>query len=272
MKKIIYTAGVTVLLIILVAATVLFSGRYNVGADEPHAGVTYSLLDVLKQRSVSAYSEGIDVPDLDDESLLAAGAEHYDAMCTGCHLAPGMGSTELRDGLYPTPPNLSEHGVEDPARAFWVIKHGLKYTGMPAWGKTHDDASIWGLVAFTSTLPTMSAAEYEAAIAASSGSHSHGGHDHGDGGHASDSTAGEDDDHSDGHSHGNEDAGHGDAGHHDGNQSASGGHSHAAPDSAAATLDAFHHALEEGRGDDALGYLADDVQILEGGHAQDKAQ
>ena len=96
-------------------------------------------------------------------------------MCTGCHLAPGMRDTEMRVGLYPKPPNLSEHGVHrKPAEAFWVIKHGLKMTGMPAWGATHDDQRIWSLVAFLQKLPELSASQYKEMVAEEGGSgHTH---------------------------------------------------------------------------------------------------
>ncbi len=83
-------------------------------------------------------------------------------MCTGCHLAPGVGDNEMRQGLYPQPPNLSQPRDRSPAQLFWIIKHGLKMTGMPAWGVTHDDEAIWGLVAFLQQLPTMDAAAYAA--------------------------------------------------------------------------------------------------------------
>jgi len=76
----------------------------------------------------------------------------------------------MREGLYPLPPNLAElshkeHEVNDSkreaARQFWIIKHGIKMTSMPAAGKTHDDETIWGLVAFVRKLPTMTAEEYQ---------------------------------------------------------------------------------------------------------------
>lgn len=70
-----------------------------------------------------------------------------------------MEDTELRAGLYPKPPDLSRPGAAPgggaaaAARQFWIVKHGLKLTGMPAWGTTHDDNSLWALVAFVRKLP-----------------------------------------------------------------------------------------------------------------------
>ena len=80
-------------------------------------------------------------------------------MCTGCHLAPGMQDSELRAGLYPQPPNLS-HDPVDPRAAFWIIKHGIKMSAMPAWGKTLDDAAIWDILSFIRKMPDMSADQY----------------------------------------------------------------------------------------------------------------
>jgi hypothetical protein len=81
-------------------------------------------------------------------------------MCEGCHLAPGVGDNELRQGLYPKPPDLTRPRERGPAATFWIIKHGLKMSAMPAWGVTHDDRSIWGLVAFLQQLPSMDPTEY----------------------------------------------------------------------------------------------------------------
>jgi len=105
------------------------------------------------------------VPNLDDPQLILKGAGQYAAMCTGCHLSPGVDDTELRAGMYPQPPNLSRVHV-DPKEAFWVIKHGIKMSAMPAWGMAgHDDPTIWSMVAFLEKLPGMTPAEYKAIVA-----------------------------------------------------------------------------------------------------------
>lgn len=145
----------------------------------------------MRERFIARKAKDIEVPQLDDPALLSAGAEHYAAMCTGCHLAPGMEDNELRAGMYPQPPNLAEHaeatshehGHSDAAarRQFWIIKHGVKASGMPAWGVTHDDNSIWALVAFVEKLPGMTPEEYAQLTAATpeAGNHEHAGHEHG---------------------------------------------------------------------------------------------
>lgn len=150
-----------VLLALLAAFTAVWTGMYDVAADVPHRESTRAVLEYARERSIARRAVELTVPRLDDPALIATGAEHYAAMCTGCHLAPGLPETELRQGLNPQPPDLTRAGVaRDPQRSFWIIKHGLKMTGMPAWGATHDDASIWGLVAFVQQLPELSPQAY----------------------------------------------------------------------------------------------------------------
>ena len=99
---------------------------------------------------------------------MVQGAGNYAAMCAGCHLVPGSKGTELSRGLYPEPPDLSANAVE-PAHAFWVIKHGVKASGMPAWGKSMDDDAIWSLAAFLQKMPNMDEAAYKEMAARSGG-------------------------------------------------------------------------------------------------------
>jgi mono/diheme cytochrome c family protein len=161
-KLIVVTATLASLALLLVLF--VFSGVYNVGADRPHLPVVQALLEAVRERSVARRVQTIAVPSLDGQQMLREGAQHYSAMCVDCHLAPGITVSEIRAGLLPPPPNLSQHEV-DPRVAFWTIKHGVKMTGMPAWGKTHDDQEIWNIVAFVERLPHMSASEYHAVVA-----------------------------------------------------------------------------------------------------------
>lgn len=169
-------------------AALLWSGVYDVGADAAHTRPVYALLEYARERSVAVRAGALTVPaGLDDAERVRRGAGNYAAMCAGCHLTPESGPSELSRGLYPAPPNLSQREV-DAASAFWTIKHGIKASGMPAWGGSMDDAHVWDLVAFLGRLPSLDAQGYRELVARSDG-HSHGGgesmpgHDH-EGGHA----------------------------------------------------------------------------------------
>lgn len=145
----------------VVAATVfVYSGMYDIGADVPHWSGTMRVIETLRDRSILRRSNDVKVPDLNNSQLILKGAGQYSAMCVNCHLAPGISSSEIRPGLYPQPPELSKTPI-DPKIAFWVTKHGIKMSGMPAWGLGHDDAALWSIVAFVSKLPTMTPEQYK---------------------------------------------------------------------------------------------------------------
>jgi len=181
----------------IASAGLVCSGAYDIGADAAHWSVTEQVLEALRERSVAMRIRDIEAPaDLGDAARVRRGAGNYDAMCAGCHLRPGMDDSEIRKGLYPQPPRLTQADPDaesagvSAARQFWIIKHGIKASGMPAWSRGGvDDATIWDMVALLQKLPELSPADYAAAVAASPG-HTHAGHhEHGDHEH------GENDDH-----------------------------------------------------------------------------
>lgn len=180
MKAVLMTAAAMTGLATAVAAAVVWSGAYNVAADVPHSGPVHAVIEATRRRSIAVRAAGVEPPDLADPARIRQGSGNYEAMCSGCHLAPGMAATEMSRGLYPPPPDLSRVTV-GAAEAFWVIKHGIKASGMPAWGGSMDDAYIWNMVAFLQAMPAMDADHYRRLVA-SSGGHDHGGgetHPHG---------------------------------------------------------------------------------------------
>ncbi|MDN6887833.1 cytochrome c [Variovorax sp. NFACC27] len=156
-------AGAAAVIVIAAAglAAVWWTGGYNVAADEAHSRPVASALTSMRERSVSARARRIAVPDLESPQMVALGAKQYREMCASCHLAPGIENTELRRGLNPRPPDLARHGVHDPAESFWIVKYGIKMSGMPAWGLTHDDQTLWAIVAFMQRMPKLSAKQFD---------------------------------------------------------------------------------------------------------------
>ncbi len=197
MKKALVTIAALAALGAASGAIVLYTGVVNFAADQPHHPLTYRVLEFARERSIAVRSRDIQPPpDLTSPTRIRRGSGNYDAMCVGCHLSPGAENSEIRKGLYPTPPRLSDKPakVAEPylsqARQFWIIKHGIKASGMPAWSQGGmEDEAIWDLVALVQKLPELTAADYAQLVASSEG-HSHGGldghreahgdHDHGE--------------------------------------------------------------------------------------------
>jgi mono/diheme cytochrome c family protein len=135
------------------------SGVYNIGADDHHTKLVLAIIEQLREQSIRSRARSISVPNLAEQKF-AAGAARYADLCVGCHLAPGVMRSTLRSGLYPHPPNLAEEGLHDAQETFWTIKHGIKMSAMPAWGRNLDDEAIWQLVAFIQQLPEMTPETY----------------------------------------------------------------------------------------------------------------
>ena len=164
-----------------------YSGLYDVRATSPHSGIATWFLSVTSHASIERGAKDVEVPDLSDDDLARAGASDFDAMCTSCHGAPGKDPEAVGLGMNPPPPDLAEEAAEmSPAELFWVTKYGIRMTGMPAWGATHDDDALWPVVAFMTRLPDMDAEAYQAFLASAEGmghhsddgeqmEHSHGG-------------------------------------------------------------------------------------------------
>jgi mono/diheme cytochrome c family protein len=177
----IIVTGAVLVAIAIGLAIYAWSGAYDIGADAHHGAVTYSTLQFVRNRSIEVRSADLKVPNLNDPQLILKGAGQYAAMCTECHLKPGVRDSEMRAGMYPRPPNLSKVRIE-PRNAFWAIKHGIKMSAMPAWGGSHDDPTIWSMVAFLQKLPALTPRQYEDIVARAppdedmdtSGGHEHG--------------------------------------------------------------------------------------------------
>ncbi len=189
MKTIIQTISGFLLIAAIVAGYVMSTGVYNIAATEKHWLITEKLIEWMRNNSITARADALEVPNMQETEYLTIGAAHYDAMCTICHLSPGDEPIELALGLYPQAPVFYQrqlltdaHAIETQAKAyFWVIKNGLKMTAMPAWGLTHDDETIWAMTFFVQQLGGMSADQYRDLISTHGNNdgheHKHG-HDH----------------------------------------------------------------------------------------------
>jgi mono/diheme cytochrome c family protein len=159
----------------------LQAGAIDMAADKPHSPAVHRLIEWAREQSIARRAADIVPPvDLSDAGRIRRGTGNYDAMCASCHLSPGIEDSEIRKGLYPTPPNLSKpanaaDSDRTDARRFWIIKHGIKASGMPAWSKGGmEDEAIWDLTAFLKIMPSLSPEEYRRQVEASGG-HTHGG-------------------------------------------------------------------------------------------------
>lgn len=137
------------------------SGLYDISATDQHLRLTYHAMRKAMERSVEHRANDIAVPPLDAPAQIERGLALFRRHCVQCHGAPGVAPEPFSLALRPLPTPLARTGLDrEPAHVYWVVKHGIKMTGMPAWEFRMEDDDLWAVVAFVRHLPTLSAAAY----------------------------------------------------------------------------------------------------------------
>jgi cytochrome c553 len=150
---------------LLLGALVVASGIVPVPASSGHWAVTNWLLHFAMQRSVATHSRGVETPDIGGDRRLLVGAGHYETGCRFCHGAPGQRMPRVPQASTPHPPALAMQLERyDAAELFYIVRHGIKFTGMPAWPAPLREDEVWSVVAFLRVLPRLSAEDYRTLV------------------------------------------------------------------------------------------------------------
>ncbi len=164
-KSLIILSLISITALVVVFLTVVFGGVYNVGATDKHIAPMEWVFRKTMENSVRSHAKPIKVPaniNLQDKKLARNYYGAYTKACQSCHGAPGRKSDPWMY-IYPATPSLTDIAVVGKwtdAELFWIIKNGIKDTGMPALGPTHGDEEMWGVTAFVKQLPNTSPEEY----------------------------------------------------------------------------------------------------------------
>jgi len=149
-------------------AALLFvsAGLVPIAASEPHWPITRFLLHYSMIRSVQTHALGVKEPApeeraLDGDAMVLKGAGHYASGCLACHGAPGTPRAAVVRHMEPAPPYLPPKIDQWTDRQlFWIVRHGIKYTAMPAWPSQQREDEVWAMVAFLRRLPELEPAEF----------------------------------------------------------------------------------------------------------------
>lgn len=137
------------------------SGIIPIKASSGHWDITAWFLHFAMRRSVATHTLGLEAPSLDDPSLVLKGAGHYETGCRPCHSSPELRIPRIPREMTPHPPYLPPVISQwEPTELFYIVKHGVKFTGMPAWPAQQRDDEVWAMVAFLLTLPDLNAEAY----------------------------------------------------------------------------------------------------------------
>ena len=132
------------------------SGIYNVGASHPHTKSTEWITHETMIHSVRRNAASIDVPESMSSRQLVAGFCAYETHCVACHGAPAIAREQWVSGMEPSPPFLLDSTTRfTPRQLFWIVKNGIKMTGMPSWRDSMSDDQIWTVVALLEAMRTL---------------------------------------------------------------------------------------------------------------------
>ena len=164
----ILTAAALMLAALVGAALVVYSGVYDVSASRQHTQWVYSLLGTTMRQSVRLRARDIEPPPLDDAARIERGALCFQAKCVQCHGAPGVAASDIGKSMQPVPgPLVDALQRWRPREIYWITRHGIKMSGMPAWEFRLPDDQIWDIVAFVNHLPELTSQAYEGLAPAS---------------------------------------------------------------------------------------------------------
>jgi mono/diheme cytochrome c family protein len=146
-KKVLLGAVLILAILLLAALGIARLGLIPVSADGPHSNLEARIMPTVLHASVVRHASGETNPVSLDEDNLKAGVDTYKAMCATCHSKPDGEASVYGQSFYPPAPQLPK-GMSQytDSQLFWVIKHGIRNTGMPAWGSMLSDEEIWQLV------------------------------------------------------------------------------------------------------------------------------
>jgi cytochrome c553 len=149
--------GLAILPVAALLAT--WIGFFNVGASTGHWKITEWFLHFAMRSAVRTYALAVEAPDELPRYAIQPAAGHFARGCAVCHGAPGEPRSPTVHLMLPQPPALAgKVGEWTDAELFRIVKHGVRFTGMPAWPAQHRDDEVWAMVAFLRELPDMSEA------------------------------------------------------------------------------------------------------------------
>lgn len=168
MRRLLAFIGLIAITVGIGAAVYLFAGFYDVAANSGTRDLVDQALERIRDASVSRRATAKPPISLDDPHAIQAGARQFSELgCVKCHGAPGIRRDLLGRAMNPGPPGLKTLSENDPAEIFWIVKNGIRMTGMPSFGKAGvADDEIWQVVAFVRKLQVISGNDYKAWTAA----------------------------------------------------------------------------------------------------------
>ena len=140
-----FGAVVAVLVILIVALPFALTHRQDLPLERIYGDAAVSVVSRVL---------GGDAPNplASDARALSTGRAAYTGSCAVCHGAKGDGRGVFGRSTYPDATDLTNVKNKTDAQLFWIVKNGLGFTAMPAFGGEYKDEQIWAIVAYIRAL------------------------------------------------------------------------------------------------------------------------
>lgn len=162
-SRIVWT--IVVLAVVLIVISLM---RFSLTAIPEPGNVETRAADMAKRVVIyRASRQAIPPRPLDLKASVDNGSTHFGLECSICHGTDGHTRAPLGQWMYPRPADLTSKQVQSYSdrELFWIIQNGIRFTGMPAFGKVESPDHIWDLVNYVRTLPAGLKAENSTANA-----------------------------------------------------------------------------------------------------------
>ena len=156
MRNFILGIIVTLLIISLGGLAFLSFGFMPTNADATPPRLERRVATSAMDSSMDRHAPHTVNPVLPTDDNLIQGMKIYTMNCALCHGTLDQKPSLLEKSFYPPPPQLVLDPLDDPEwHTFYAIRTGVRYTGMPAWGKVLSAEDIWKVTAFLSRIQKL---------------------------------------------------------------------------------------------------------------------
>jgi mono/diheme cytochrome c family protein len=156
MKKLVMVIIALLGITLTIGVAVFKLGLIPVNADVPPSVLETRFIPIAVHASVSKHAQQQPNPVAPTDENLIAGGEVYAELCARCHGMPGRPASVLGASFYPPAPQFAvQPAAYTEAELFWIVKHGIRNTGMPAWGRLLTNQEIWRVVAVLRRLNSL---------------------------------------------------------------------------------------------------------------------
>lgn len=140
----------------LLATLIMLLGFWPISATAEAPTMETALARRALNASVSHAAPKLTNPLTPSSETLRAGMKFFRENCAGCHGEPGKPSAWGTTSFYPRVPQFSDEPPNKPDwQLFWVVKNGVRYSGMGAWGGLASDETIWQVATFLSHMKNL---------------------------------------------------------------------------------------------------------------------